>query len=166
MGRSVLVKSGSVVPSIITRGLSRRGVLALGACTLAVQARASLPNDAPALMSALTRFAAGGALREGRVQLELPELVENGNAVPVTLLVPGPLAAGEEVAALALFAARNPSPEAAVFTWPARPGPVRVATRMRLATSQAVVAAARMSDGAVWTRRVDVLVTLAACVEG
>jgi sulfur-oxidizing protein SoxY len=162
----VVVRPGSLVHGTLARSLSRRGVLALGAYSLAVEARAGLPGDAPAMMAALTRFAAGGALREGRVQLELPELVENGNAVPVTLAVPGPLAAGEEVAALALFAARNPSPEAAVFTWPARPGPVRVATRMRLATSQAVVAAARMTDGTVWTRRVDVLVTLAACVEG
>ena len=39
-------------------------------------------------------------------------------------------------------------------------------TRMRLATSQTIVAMAQMGDGSVWQRRVDVVVTLAACVEG
>jgi sulfur-oxidizing protein SoxY len=146
--------------------LSRRGALALGAMGLVVHARAGLPADAPALAAALARFADGGSWREGRVQLELPELVENGNAVPVSISVDGLGSAGEQVTALALFTARNPAPEVAVFTFLARLGPVRVSTRMRLATSQAVVAAARMSDGSVWMRRIDVLVTLAACVEG
>lgn len=155
-----------------TGGIRRRVALAAGASGLAgalglkVEARASTEQDPPALAQALARFAGGATVREGRVQLELPELVENGNAVPVTVSVPGPHAPGQAVAALALFAGRNPQPEVAVFGLPGLPGVARVSTRIRLATSQPVVAAARLGDGSVWTRRVDVLVTLAACVEG
>ena len=139
---------------------------AAGAWGLSLEVRAATGADAPALGAALMRFAAGAPLREGRVQLEVPELVENGNAVPVTVSVPGPHAAGEQVLELALFAGRNPLPEVAVFNLAGSPGAARVSTRIRLATSQAVVAAARLADGSVWTRRVDVLVTLAACLEG
>ena len=131
-----------------------------------MQARAATAEDPPALLQALARFAGGAPLREGRVQIELPELVENGNAVPVTVSVPGPHAPGQTVVALALFAGRNPQPDVAVFSLPGLPGVARVSTRIRLATSQPVVAAARLADGSVWTRRVDVLVTLAACIEG
>lgn len=130
------------------------------------QAPALAPELPPALAAALARFTAGATPREGRVQLDLPELVENGNAVPVTVSVPGPHPTGQHVLALAIFAGRNPLPDVAVFTLAGAPGPARVSTRIRLATSQTVVAAARLADGSVWTRRVDVLVTLAACVEG
>jgi sulfur-oxidizing protein SoxY len=37
---------------------------------------------------------------------------------------------------------------------------------MRLATSQKVVALAELSDGTFWSDSVEVVVTLAACVEG
>jgi sulfur-oxidizing protein SoxY len=54
----------------------------------------------------------------------------------------------------------------AVFHLTPAMGRAHVATRMRLATSQRVVAVAATSDGRFWRRQVDVLVTLAACVEG
>ena len=127
-------------------------------CTAELARAESLQQDLRALATAPDAAADGWA----EVQSRLAAARAKGSLAARV----APYAAAASVVALALFAARNPSPEAAVFTWPARPGPVRVATRMRLATSQAVVAAARMSDGTVWTRRVDVLVTLAACVEG
>ena len=142
------------------------GSLWLLAC--AVPARAAAPDlrDSAALQAALARFAGGAPVREGRVQLELPEMVENGNAVPTTVSVDSPMSAADHVVAIALFTGRNPLPEVAEFRLGPRAGRARVVTRIRLATSQKVVAAARMSDGSVWTRTMDVLVTLAACVEG
>jgi len=147
-------------------------VLAAAAASLSAallvrpRAHAATLADAPALEAALARFAGTGAVREGRVQLELPELVENGNAVPVTVSMAAARSEPERVVALALFAGRNPLPDVAVFELHGHSGAARVSTRIRLATSQPVVAAARLADGSVWTRRVDVLVTLAACVEG
>ena len=116
-----------------------------------------------ALQSAIGTFTGGTPVRDGRVVLEIAPLVENGNTVPVTLSVPD--AAPEAVRRLALFTERNPQPDVAVFTLGPLAGRAGVATRMRLATSQAVVAVAQMADGSCWQHRVDVIVTLAACIE-
>lgn len=121
--------------------------------------------DSPALRAAFSRFAGGAVVEEGGVHLDLPELVENGHAVPVTVRVDSPMTATDHVVAIALFAGRNPLPEVAEFQLGPANGRAQVSTRMRLATSQRVVAAARMADGRVRTRHLDVLVTLAACVE-
>ena len=148
---------------------SRRAWLALAvlpAAASGLPAWAAPEGDPPAFAQALARFAGGAPVREGRVQLELPELVENGNAVPVTVWADSPMTAADHVAALALFAAGNPAPEVGVFHLGPASARARVSTRMRLATSQTVLAAARLSDGSVWIRRAGVLVTLAACVEG
>ncbi|MCW5634821.1 MAG: thiosulfate oxidation carrier protein SoxY, partial [Rubrivivax sp.] len=108
----------------------------------------------------------GVAPRTGRVQLEIAALVENGNTVPVTVNVPSPMTEAEHVRRIALFTERNPDPGVAIFHFSPRSGRARVATRMRLATSQQVVAVAQLSDGSHWQAAVDVVVTLAACVEG
>ena len=118
----------------------------------------------PSLDAALADFTGGAPLREGRVSLDIAPLVENGNAVPVTIGVAD--AEPGQVRRLALFTERNPQPEVAVFTLGPLAGRAVVATRLRLATSQAVVAVAQMADGSCWQRRVQVVVTLAACVEG
>jgi sulfur-oxidizing protein SoxY len=41
-----------------------------------------------------------------------------------------------------------------------------VATRIRLATTQKLVAVARMNDGSFWSHTVEVIVAIAACLEG
>jgi len=141
--------------------IARRPLLAAGA---------ALPFCGPAratpasLLAAIATFTGGAAVQEGRVKLELSPLVENGNTVPVTVSVPG--ADGGSVRRLALFTELNPQPEVAVFTLGPLAGRAQVATRLRLATSQTVVALAQMADGSVWQQRIDVVVTLAACVEG
>lgn len=132
----------------------------------------ALPMDAawstPESMAAAIATLTGGApRRDGRVEIEIAELVENGNAVPVVLRVPGsPMTAADHVQRLALFTERNPVPEVAVFQLSPRNGRAQVATRIRLATSQRLVALAQMSDGSWWQQQANVIVTLAACVEG
>lgn len=149
---------------------SRRALLAAGGWLVVARpvGAAELPGaaDSPALAAALARYAGAAPVREGRVQLELSELVENGNAVPVRVWVDNPMTPQDHVVSLALFTGRNPQPDVAVFHLGEQAGRAEVHTRMRLATSQTVLAAARLSDGSVWTRRTGVLVTLAACVEG
>lgn len=117
------------------------------------------------LAAAIQAFANGGAVRAGRVVLEIAPLVENGNAVPVTVKVDSPMTASDHVAAIGIFNEKNPQRDVAVFHLGPRAGKATVATRIRLATSQQLVAVARMSDGSCWTHAVDVIVTLAACVE-
>lgn len=136
--------------------LPRRALLALSLAPLA-------PSRAtPEALAAAIRAHTGGApLLDGRVQIDIAELVENGNTVPLTLRVDG----GGAVRSLALFTERNPQPEVAVFHFSPRTPRPEVATRIRLATSQALVAVATGTDGRCWQRRMEVLVTLAACIE-
>jgi sulfur-oxidizing protein SoxY len=105
-------------------------------------------------------------LREGRVALDIAELVENGNTVPVTVRVTSPMTASDHVVGLALFNERNPQRDVVSARLGPRSGQARVSTRIRLATSQKLVAVARMNDGSCWSRSVDVIVTIAACIEG
>ncbi|MFN0185192.1 MAG: SoxY-related AACIE arm protein [Aquabacterium sp.] len=117
------------------------------------------------LREAVRSFGGGRPATEGRVRLEIAELVENGNVVPVTVRVESPMTEADHVVAIALFNERNQQRDVAVFALGPVNGRAEVSTRMRLATSQTVVAAARMSDGSVWTHHVEVVVTLAACVD-
>ena len=152
-----------------TVGPLRRTVLAagvgLGSGGWAMRdlSAAELP---PELALAVAGFTGGAPLREGRVTLEIAELVDNGNAVPVTVSVASPMTSADHVVALALFNERNPQRDVLNVRLGPRSGRARVSTRIRLATTQKLVAVARMNDGSCWSRTVDVIVTLAACIEG
>ena len=118
------------------------------------------------MAEAVAAFAQGRPVKPGRVKLEIAELVDNGNVVPVSVRVDSPMTAADHVEQIALFNDRNPQRDVAVFTLGPRAGRAQVATRIRLATSQKLSAVARMSDGSVWIDTVDVVVVLAACLEG
>ncbi len=141
--------------------MDRRQLLVSG--LTAWVAPAALANPA-SLQAAILAFTGGAAVQDGKVRLDISPLVENGNTVPVTVSVPGLDAA--QVRRLALFTERNPQPEVAVFQLGPLAGRAVVTTRMRLATSQTVVALAQLADGSCWQQRLQVVVTLAACVEG
>jgi sulfur-oxidizing protein SoxY len=143
--------------------LHRRQIAIAGFGTLLLRPAGATPQ---ALQAAIAAFADGHAPREGRVTLDIAPLIENGNAVPVTLRVQSPMTAADHVRQIALFTERNPSTEVALFHLGPRSGRAVVSTRIRLATSQRLVALAKTNDGSVWQQGVDVIVTLAACVEG
>lgn len=152
------------VPTRITRRriLARGGGLAAGLIVVRGAGAADLPAE---LSAAIKAFTLGAVPREGRVVLEIAELIENGNAVPVKVSVASPMTAQDHVTAIALFNERNPQPDVMTIRLGPRAGRAEVATRIRLATSQTVVAVARLSDGSCWTRTAQVIVTLAACIE-
>jgi sulfur-oxidizing protein SoxY len=149
----------------VADGLSRRKLLAAG-----VVAGVGMVHirsvQAAELAAAVAAFTAGAPLREGRVTLDIAQLVDNGNAVPVTVSVASPMTPADHVVALALFNERNPQRDVFTTRLGPRSGRARVSSRIRLATSQKLVAVARMNDGSCWTKTVDVIVTLAACIEG
>jgi len=125
---------------------------------------ALLPRPAQAnraqLEQAILAFTQGERPRSGGVRLDIAPLIENGNAVPVTL------STTEPVQTLALFNELNPQREVLQARLVPTAGGTRLSTRIRLATSQQLVALARGQDGSWWSHRVDVVVTLAACIEG
>ena len=143
--------------------LSRRQWL--GVMLLPALPAAATPESLAAAIQAHLGVGAG-PVRDGRISIEIAELVENGNTVPISLSVQSPMTAADHVRSLALFTERNPQPEVAVFHLSPRAGRARVDTRIRLATSQRLVALATMTDGSIWRHQVDVIVTLAACLEG
>ncbi|XHS77560.1 SoxY-related AACIE arm protein [Burkholderiaceae bacterium UC74_6] len=139
--------------------MQRRVFLSLA--LMAPAARASRSE----LETAVRDYAGGTTPRAGRVKIEIAPLVENGNAVPVGLKVDSPMSEADHVTGLALFNELNPQRDVVRFKLSQAMGRAEVATRIRLATSQRLVAVARMSDGSCWMETVDVVVTLAACVE-
>jgi sulfur-oxidizing protein SoxY len=103
--------------------------------------------------------------QRGKVKLELPPIVENGNTVSLTVSVESPMTEADHVESIHIFNQKNPQPYVAAFNLGPRAGKARVSTRIRLADSQRVAAVARLSDGSFWADSVDVIVTLAACTE-
>lgn len=146
---------------------TRRQALSAGAgLVLSVLVRPASAQATGDLQAAVRAFAGTGALAAGRVKLDVAPLVENGNTVPLSVSVESPMTAADHVAAIAVFNEKNPQRDVARFTLGPRSGRAQVATRIRLSTSQKLVAVARMNDGSCWTHTIDVVVTLAACVEG
>ena len=146
--------------------INRRDVLASGAglsaWVLLLPASAASDN----LASAVSAYAGGAVVRTGKVRLDIAELVDNGNVVPLTVTVESPMTAGDHVTAIAVFNEKNPQREVAKFALGPRYGKASVSTRIRLATTQKLTAVAQMSDGSFWSHTASVVVTLAACIEG
>jgi sulfur-oxidizing protein SoxY len=145
---------------------TRRDFLTLagGATMLAVTQR---PAEAtPASMASAIRSVVGTEqVRTGKVKLDVPALVENGNTVPMTVSVAHPMAPEDHVRSIHVFNEKNPQPNIGNFYFSPQAGRAQVSTRIRLADSQKVVAIAKLSDGTFWSASVDVVVTLAACTE-
>jgi sulfur-oxidizing protein SoxY len=141
----------------------RRRFLLAGASGLLLPLPPAPVRATPAQVAQLIAELTGDAeLRDGRVKLDLPVMVENGNAVAMTVSVDAPVA---EVRSIDVFAEGNPLPHVVRFRFGPRAGAARVATRIRLATSQTVIAVAKLADGSCWRDSVDLLVTLAACID-
>ena len=146
------------------RLLQSAGAWALASPLLAATP-AALAQQMPAI-PALTSFLAGRSPRWEHLRLELPALADNGQAVPMRLTMAGPFAPGAALKSIHLYSEVNPVPEMAVFEFPSPPPKVEIDSRVRLAGSQRVVALAVMSDGALFAAVADVVVTIAACLDG
>jgi sulfur-oxidizing protein SoxY len=120
----------------------------------------------PAMLEEAIRNVVGEFnLQNGKVALDVPPLVENGNAVPVTIIVDSPMSEADHVKAIHVFNEKNPQPHVISVALGPRAGKARVATRIKLADTQRIVGIAEMSDGSFWTGEANVIVTIAACVE-
>jgi sulfur-oxidizing protein SoxY len=144
--------------------ITRRNVLLAGSAAALLPAPAAA--NTPGQMEAAIRSVLGEAvIRRGRVTLDLPPLVENGNTVPMTVSVDSPMTQADHVKAIHVFNEKNPQPNVISVQLGPRAGKANVATRIRLAGTQKVTAIAEMSDGSCWSDTQEVIVTLAACLE-
>ncbi len=146
--------------------MKRRHLLNASAGIVATMLLSGARATPESMRAAVQAFTGGAPVQTGRVKLDIATLVDNGNTVPVVVDVDSPMSAAEHVRRIGLFNEANPQPEVAVFQLGPHNGLARVATRMRLATSQRVLALAQMNDGSWWQAQADVIVTLAACIEG
>jgi sulfur-oxidizing protein SoxY len=149
---------------------SRRQFLGLagGAAVLgAVPVVTLRPVEAtPATLAAAIRNLVGGAVvKIGKVKIDLPPLVENGNTVPMTVSVLSPMTPDDYVKSIHVFNEKNPQPNIGNFHLGPRAGRGQISTRIRLADSQKITAIAQLSDGSFWSASADVVVTLAACTD-
>ena len=149
---------------------TRRQFLSLagGAAVLgAVPLTTPRPAEAtPASMTSAIRTVVGEAVvRTGKVKLDVPPLVENGNTVSMTVSVTNPMTAADHVVSIHVFNEKNPQPNMGNFYLGPHAGRAQVSTRIRLADSQKIVAIAKLSDGSFWSATTDVVVTLAACTD-
>ena len=136
------------------------------AAGIALDPAAAAESATAAAMQEAIRIVVGSApVTKGKVTLELPPLVDNGNAVSLSVRVDSPMTQAEHVKAIHVFTERNPQPNVVAFYLGPRAGRASVATRIRLADTQSVVAICEMSDGSFWSDSVSVVVTLAACLE-
>ena len=121
----------------------------------------------PASMRAAIRKVVGEApVTRGRLKIDLPPLIENGNAVSLTVAVESPMTVEDHVKAIHVFTEKNPQPNVISVQLGPRAGRATFSSRIRLADSQKVIAIAQMSDGSFWSDEIEVIVTLAACLEG
>ncbi len=150
---------------------SRRRFLAVAS---GIAAASALPSVARAQMfrtplnnmpEAIRKLVGTKTIHQGKVKLDVPPLVENGHLVPLVVNVESPMTEADHVKAIHVFTERNPLPEMASFRLGPRAGRARVATRVRMADTQNVVAIAELSDGSFWSDSMYMIVTLAACLE-
>jgi sulfur-oxidizing protein SoxY len=118
-----------------------------------------------ALAEAIKELTGGKELREGRVKLDAPPLIENGNTVPITVSVDSPMTDADHVKAIHVFNEKNPQPHVFSAALTPRNGRAQVGTRIKLADTQKIVAIAETSDGSFWSASASVIVTIAACIE-
>jgi sulfur-oxidizing protein SoxY len=131
----------------------------------ATSAQTVRPAAATPTAAAIDEIVGDAPVHQGKVKLEVPPLVENGNAVPLTVSVDSPMTEREHVKSIHVFNEKNPQPNVASFYLGPRAGRAQVSTRIRLADSQKVIAVAQLADDSFWSDSVDVVVTLAACLE-
>jgi sulfur-oxidizing protein SoxY len=119
----------------------------------------------PEAMEAIAKIVGSNTLRDGRVKLVIPPLVESGNLVVLKVTVQSPMTNVDYVKAVHIISEANPSPNIFTAYFTPRSGRAELTTRVRLADSQRVWAIAQMSDGSYWQGYADTLVTLSACTE-
>jgi len=153
----------SLLPDLGRRDVLRGaglGVLALAGGGLTTKEALATPESAAKALSSLT---GGGNITDGKVEVKLPEIAENGRTVPITVTVDSPMSEGDYVKSIHIVSEGNPSPEVASFNLSPMAGKAEVSTRMRLGKTQNIRAAAVMSDGKVYGGVKEVKVTIGGC---
>jgi sulfur-oxidizing protein SoxY len=148
------------------RQLSRRAALALGAGSAALGIAGWSGSAYAAAKDAadeIGKFTGGKTADHGKIAIELPEIAENGNTVPLSITVDAPMESGNYVSDILVVSEGNPRPGVALFQFTPMSGKAQVATRIRLAATQNIVVVAKTSTGQLFTGQKLVKVTIGGC---
>ena len=115
------------------------------------------------MTAAIKRAYGDRRIMPGRVKIDIPQIAENGNVVPITVAVESPMTADDHVKKIQLFSEHNPLPHIVEFELGPHNGKARVSTRIRLAKSQIVLAVATLNDDTLWSAQAIVEVTVSGC---
>ena len=139
---------------------------AIAGAGIAAAIRIEPARATPASMKEAIRNVVGEAeVTKGKIHIDVPVLVDNGNTVPLAVDVESPMTPNDHVKAIHVFNELNPLPNVISAYFGPRSGRAKLSTRFRLADTQTIVAIAEMSDGSFWSASADVVVTLQACLE-
>ncbi|MBS0252576.1 MAG: thiosulfate oxidation carrier protein SoxY [Proteobacteria bacterium] len=149
--------------------LSRRTFIIAGAAAAGLApfiARADEPAPADTFTQSqdfkqdFARIVGSAKPIEGKVSVDLPETADNGNFVPITIMVDSPMTEADHVKAIHILSTENPHAHVATFRLSPVNAVARVQSRMRLAKTQDVIVLAELSGGEVLmsTTRVKVLI--------
>lgn len=136
------------------------GAVALLGASIIVQPARATPSSADAAMNKLI---GGRPTQKGRVRLKLPPIAENGNTVPMTVIIDSPMTKNDYVKTVHIVADQNPRPNIASFHFTPASGKAQVATRIRMLKTQNVIAVAEMNDGTLYRAVQNVKVTIGGC---
>ena len=146
--------------------ITRRKALGLGAGAVLVltvgDVRGVLATPAES-DAEIAKFTGGKALEKGKIAIDLPEIAENGNTVPLSIVVDHPMTEQNYISDILVVADGNPNPGVASFKLTPLAGKAEVQLRVRMASTQKIVALAEMSDGSLWTLAREVKVTIGGC---
>ncbi len=148
-------------------GISRReifGAIVGAGVIAAIRVEPALATT-QSMQAAIRDLVGEAKVTKGKVHIDVPALVDNGNTVPLTVDVESPMTATDYVKTIHIFNEKNPLPNVINAYFGPRSGRAKLSTRFRLADTQTVTAIAEMSDGSFWSGSADVVVTLQACLE-
>jgi sulfur-oxidizing protein SoxY len=141
---------------------TRRAFLAVAGAALIVRPARATPDT---MKSAIRQIVGATAVKPGKIKLDLPPLVENGNSVTMTVTVDSPMTANDHVKAIHVVTEKNPQPNVISAMFGPRASKAELQTRIRLADTQTVVGICELSDGSFWSDSVNIIITLGACLE-
>jgi sulfur-oxidizing protein SoxY len=152
---------------MVMAGIARRNFLAIGFGGLIAVLSGRFTGSAFAAQNdskeLIKKFTGGKTATQGRVRLDLPEIAENGNTVPMTVLVESPMTEQSHVTDVLVVAEGNPRGGVVTFHFSAASGVAEANTRIRLAETQNIIAVAKMNDGSFFMASKPVKVTIGGC---
>ena len=151
------------IASDVTRRCVLVGTVSIVVVPLTAHSALATPESMADAISAV--LGTSPVIQRGRVKLQLPELAENGNSVPLKVSIESPMTASDHVATIYIFSEKNPVSNVVRFHLGPRSGKAAVQTSIRLAASQQITAIAKMSDGTLWSGVASVIVTQTACLD-